>query len=90
MNTIYKAGIKGKLYRLWYKLNQKTKIGVQTAFGISSYKECGETVAQGSLGGAIVSAANLDDGVQEFFKESEHEVCYGQVQLKPLLYQGYQ
>ena len=45
MNTIYKAGINGKIYRLWYKLNQKTKIGVQTAFGTSQYKECGETVA---------------------------------------------
>ena len=25
MNTIYKSGIQGKLYRLWYNLNKKTK-----------------------------------------------------------------
>ena len=47
----------------------------------------GETVAQGSFGGGIVSAANLDDGVQDFFADSQDEVCYGNIPLKPLLYQ---
>ena len=87
MNTVYKAGISGKLYRLWYKLNAKTNIGVQTGFGVSKYKHCNETIAQGSFGGAIISAANLDDGIQELFEDSQYEVSYGSVLLKPLLYQ---
>ena len=87
MNTVYKAGIKGKLYRLWYKLNKNTKIGVKTAFGVSKYESVGGTIAQGSFGGAIVSAANLDDGVQTMFQNSQDEIGYGKILLKPLLYQ---
>ena len=87
MNTIYKAGINSKLYRLWYKLNKKTKIRTRNVFGTSQFEEVGETIAQGSFGGALVSAANLDDGVQTMFETSEDEVCYGSVDLKPLLYQ---
>ena len=70
MNTAYKAGISGKLYRLWYKLNKNTKIRVKTAFGVSNLEDVGETIAQGSFGGAIISAANLDDGVQTMFETS--------------------
>ena len=70
MNTVYKAGISGKLYRLWFKLNQRTKIGIKTGSGTSEYKECGETIGQGSFGGALISAANLDDGINTFFEPS--------------------
>ena len=69
------------------KLNKITKIRVKTAFGVSNLVDVGETIAQGSFGGAIISAANLDDGVQTMFETSEDEVCYGNVLLKPLLYQ---
>ena len=63
------------------------KTAVLTGSGISDFKECGETIAQGSCGGAIVSAANLDDGVQNGFEDSINEICYGTILLKPLLYQ---
>ena len=47
----------------------------------------GETIAQGSFGGALVSAANLDDGVQEMFETSKDEVSYGSILIRPILYQ---
>ena len=50
-------------------------------------EDTGEGVGQGTLEGAIVSAVNLDSGVNEFFHDSEYEISYGKVPLQPILYQ---
>ena len=87
LNTVYEAGVDKKLYRLWYKLNKNTKIRIKTAVGMTDYEEVGEIIGQGSSGGAIVSAANLDNGVNKFFEGSSYEVSYGNIPLKPLMFQ---
>ena len=33
MNALFSAGVCGKLYRLWFKLNENTRIAVQTGVG---------------------------------------------------------
>ena len=35
MDTLYKCGIKGKLYRLWYEMYRDSQIRVKTAAGTS-------------------------------------------------------
>ena len=35
MDTLYMAGVQGKLYRLWFELNRNTQIRVKTGVGIS-------------------------------------------------------
>ena len=35
MDTLYQAGIRGKLYRLWYRLSKDTQIRVKTSFGLT-------------------------------------------------------
>ena len=55
MNTLYSAGVKGKLYRLWHTLNCDTIIQVNTAVGMSKKSETGANVGQGSIGGSLVS-----------------------------------
>ena len=87
MNELYKCGVKGKLYRLLYALNKNTRICVQTPVGVTEEEDIGEGVGQGTLEGAIVSAVNLDKGVNEFFHDSEYEISYGEVTLQPILYQ---
>ena len=87
MFVVNKAGIRGKIYRLWSKLNEKTKIRVITGMGPTEYEEVGEVLGQGSHAGAIISAANLDDGVSAAFENSTDEVIYGAVRLNPLLFQ---
>ena len=87
MNELYKSNVKGKLYRLLYAMNRNTRISVQTPVGVTEEHDTGEGVGQGTLEGAIVSAVNLDTGVNEFFSDSEHEVCYGQLPLQPMLFQ---
>ena len=48
MDTLYRAGITGKLYRLWYELYRDSQIRVKTAAGMSGIKTTGENVTQGS------------------------------------------
>ena len=87
LNEVHKYGVQGKLYRLLYGMNENTRISVQTPVGTSDECDTGETVGQGTLEGAVVSAVSLDKGVQEFFCDSEFEVAYVGLRLQPLLFQ---
>ena len=86
MDTLYEAGIRGKLYRLWFLLNSDTQIKVKTSFGTTDWAETGENVAQGSIGGAIVSSLNLDKTIGKYFAGSE-EASYLGLKLSPMMYQ---
>ena len=68
-------------------MNQKTKIRILTGVGLTKYKELGELIGQGSFGGALVSALNLDLEVNDYFEDSQDEIYYGNVRIQPLLYQ---
>ena len=85
--TLFKAGISGKLYRLWFMMNKDSQIKVKTGFGITKTAATGENVAQGSIGGGIVSALNLDKTISAHFNGSETNVSYGPNRLSPLMYQ---
>ena len=69
LGELYKCNIKGKLYRLIYKLNQNIRIQVKTAVGLSDSEDTGEGVGQGTSDGAVISAVNLDKGVEEEFDD---------------------
>ena len=87
MNNLYKAGIVGKLYRLWYELNKSNRIQVLAGPGSTDKAETGENVTQGSIGGGLASALNLAVDVDTFFEGSADEVCYGNVRLQPTMFQ---
>ena len=87
MDTLYKCRIKGKLYRLWYQMNRDSQIRVKTAGGISKIKTIGENVTQGSIGGALLSAANLDKTLSTYFEGSDSEISYGDLRLSVLSFQ---
>ena len=53
--TCIRRGADPKAIRLWYKLNENTRIRVKTGAGLSQYEEVGAVIGQGTLGGAIVS-----------------------------------
>ena len=46
----------------------------------------GELLGQGSGGGAMTRAANLDQGVNEYFAGSKDEALYGSIRIQPLLF----
>ena len=57
-----------------------------TGLGLSSYEPKGELIGQGSLGGALISACNLDKDVDDYFRDSD-VIYYGNVRIQPLLFQ---
>ena len=92
MDVIFKTGVPTNLYKLWFKLNEKTKICVKTGSGMTMAESIGECLGQGSAGGAIASAANLSDGVDIFFNPAKggcggEEVSYGSIPMRPIIFQ---
>ena len=87
MDTLYKCGIRGKLYRLWYELYRDSQIRVKTAAGTTGIKTTGENVTQGSIGGAVLSSANLDKTLTTYFSGSDCEISYGEKRLSVLSFQ---
>ena len=77
-----------KARRLWYKLNQDTRVCVRTGAGMSEYADVGAVVGQGTIGGALDSQAVLDEGISEQFSPGGgDELNYGGVPMAPLMFQ---
>ena len=86
--TSYNRGADPKAIRCWYKLNRETQIRVRTGAGMSGSRNVGAVVGQGTIGGALVSQAVLDDGIQEHFEPGgQGELRYGDVLMAPVLFQ---
>ena len=97
--TCLKRGADPKAVRLWHKLNADTHIRVRTGAGMTRYASVGAVVGQGTLAGALVSQAVLDEGVMEHFPPGGGaagaggagvggavQMEYGNVPLAPLLW----
>ena len=52
-------GVNKKGARVWFKLNQNTKICVNTAVGVTDTVSIGNCVGQGSTGAGLISQANI-------------------------------
>ena len=87
MNTLYEMNVDSKAYRTWAKLNENTRIRVKTGTGYTDWSDEGSMIGQGTVGGALVSQANLDRGMVEMFAGSQEEVSYGGVRILPLMFQ---
>ena len=87
MDSLYKCGIAGKIYRLIYELNKSTKLTIKTGCGTTQPKQIGANITQGSIGGALISSVNLDKTVDEHFSKSEHEISYVDLRLQPTIFQ---
>ena len=70
---VYKSQIKGKLYRLLFNLNKRSKIRIKTSVGESRSAETDPIVTQGSIEAAVCSAVNLDSGIKEFFHDAKDD-----------------
>ena len=76
-----------KAIRLWFKLNNNTKIQFRTGVGMTKFGIVGAVVGQGMIGGALVSQGVLDEAVMEHFPPGgELQLEYGDVPLAPLLW----
>ena len=85
--TCYKRKVNPKATRLWYNLNKNTNIKVKTGVGITEATDVGAVVGQGTVGGALVSQAVLDEGVKnEFQPGNKDETNYGEVPMGPCMF----
>ena len=85
--TCQNRGAHPKAVRLWFKLNENTRIQVKTPAGMSEFGHVGAVVGQGTIGGALVSQAVLDDGVTEHFPSAGRaRLEYGSVPMAPLMW----
>ena len=85
-DALHKAEVNPKFLRCWYKLNKETEIEVRTGAGDSARGLAGPVTGQGGGGAAMASALNLDLAVDQYFRDSIDEDCYGTVRLQPLIY----
>lgn len=81
------AKVDARIYRNWYRLNQRCLVSVVTGSGITEEGEAGEVVGQGSGAASLVSQLKVDCGLDSYFSSSEDEECYGGVRLQPLSWQ---
>ena len=65
-----KAGIDSKDYRMWFKLNEDTRISVRTSVGESESKLIKNSLGQGSFGAALASSLNIGCAIQDTFGET--------------------
>ena len=87
MYTLHeKAKIDDKSYRLWFKLNEDTRISVNTSVGKSGSKVIKDSVGQGSSGAALVSALNIGCAVEDAFK-NQTSTTIGEVELNSEVFQ---
>ena len=64
------------------------EIKVKTGVGISEKTNVGAVIGQGTIGGALVSQAVLDEGVKEEFNPgNEDEMNYGRIPMGPCMFQ---
>ena len=87
MGELYQAEIDPKASRMFFLLNQRTKIRVKTGCEYSTWEEAGDLIGQGSRGAAKVSALNLDRKLCRVFGDSKEMIKYGAVEQKPYSFQ---
>ena len=63
--------ISDKDYRMWFKLNEDTKIAVRTSVEESKTELIKNSVGQGSFGAALASSINIGCAIQDNIKNKK-------------------
>ena len=66
-----KVEISDKDYRMWFKLNEDTKIAVRTSVGESKTELIKNSMGQGSFGAALASSINIGCAIQDTLKNKK-------------------
>ena len=70
MRELYKKEIRGKVYRLIFRMNENIVIKVKTPVGVTDAVNTGMGIGQGSVDAATISSASIDGGVTEHFADA--------------------
>ena len=67
--TLDKVKVNKKAKQIWHLLNKDTHITVKTAHGMTEGENVGDCLGRGTAGAGLISAANLDLGLQKHFND---------------------
>ena len=87
VEELHSIGVDPKAERLFYKLNEATRVKVRTGCGDSEWGEVGDILGQGSGGAAKVSALNLSRKLDHLFNGNTEMAKYGAVKQHPYSFQ---
>ena len=77
MQELRSIGVKPRAYRLFFRLNENTRIKVKTGCRYSKFMEVGGILHQGSGVAAKVSALNLSKKWDRVFEDDTTSTGYG-------------
>ena len=80
------AKVSKKSYRIWFKLNEGTRICVKTSVGDTGKETIFDSIGQGSVGAALVSALNIGVAIKETFLD-QYTANIGQLPVNTLIFQ---
>ena len=86
LNDLWKAEVKGKIWRNIYMINQTAFIKIKTPAGLTDEFQIGETLKQGSVLASTLASLHTD-GVNRLFENSGIGINYGNVRVNQLLFQ---
>ena len=86
VSELKKIGVNDKSYRLWFKMNENTRISVKTTVGETEKATIYDSIGQGSMGGALVSSMNIGRAVAEVDKDVECS-WIGKMMIKSAIFQ---
>ena len=76
------AKIDDKCYRIWYKINERTRISVKTSVGESGHHNVDDCIGQGQVGAALVSSLNIGSPISEAFKDEPSAIIGKDVEIE--------
>ena len=83
-NDLYDSGIISRNLNLLYEGNRKTRMCVETTFGISERVELNNVVMQGSVPGGLFCSNQLSKLCNKLYSEGNVYMYKGQVPIPPL------
>ena len=84
-HTMWKAGVKGKIWRMVRKLNEGLKTVVKTRHGITRKVKIPESIRQGGVL-SVLEFAKMMDRLSEMLQKENLGVWYGRIQISSLLF----
>ena len=83
---LWKARIRGKMWRMVYEINKKASVKIITTNGTTQETWIGETLKQGSVLASTLAALHTDD-ISKYFENSGLGIHYGTIHIQNLLFQ---
>lgn len=86
LNDLWRCDVRGKIWRIIYKINSNSNISIKTAMGSSPEFNINESLKQGSVLATSLAALHTDT-ITKLFSNEGLGVMYGNLRINCLLFQ---